>query len=606
MIETLAIGLSLALLLGIIMQRCRLSPLVGYLIAGIIVGSLVGTKWLEGLVPGETVHEMVENFSHIGVVLLLFGVGLQFHIKDLLAVQRVAVPGAIVCMVARALLGAVFYYWLAGETTWVAALMFGACMCISSTVVLTRVLEDNKILSTPSGHTALGWLVVEDIFTIVLLVLLPVFFEGKALGPALGWLAMRLVGLILVVLFLSKWVITPTLRFVSRIANGELFTLSVLVLALGIAVLSSAAFGISLEFGAFLSGMVVGQGKFSARAASDALPMRDAFAVLFFVSVGMGFDWQGLWEQWPIALSAVLLTLFAKPIVAYIVVRFLKQSSRMALLVSTSLSQVGEFSFILASLIESKYELLPHSAVNVITGTAIISIVLNASLYRYVPRLIKYFEDRGIGVRRPTGELPEPAAGSNRVIIVGYGPCGKTLADILSKYKGVEVVVIEMNIDTVARLNDEGVPALHGDARQRTILTLAGVEQASAIIITSVAAPTAEITATAHSLVPGIAVMAYTAYSRSAYALRKELPDDDRHSLFFSGEEEVALAMTRELLKHCGLNETQVERELHQARTNFELSNQTPEPQQRVHKQGKFLTKLFHDGRKRGRGKMQN
>lgn len=590
MIETLAVSLSLALMLGIIMQKCRLSPLVGYLIAGIVVNSLAGDS-RTGI---KVDTDMVNDFSHIGVVLLLFGVGLQFHIKDLLAVQSVAVPGALGCMIARAVLGAVFFYWLAGDTTWVASLLFGACMCISSTVVLTRVLDDNKILSTPSGHTALGWLVVEDIFTIILLVLLPVFFKGDALGPALGWLAVKLVGLVLVVLFLNKWVISRALSYVSRIANGELFTLSVLVIALGIAVLSSKAFGISLEFGAFLSGMVVGQGKFSARAASDALPMRDAFAVLFFVSVGMGFNWTELLKHWELALSALLLTLFAKPLVAYIIVRLRHQPSRMALYVSTSLSQIGEFSFILASLLDSEYHLLSPSVVNVITGTAIISIILNSTLYRFVPRLVKFFEERDIGTEHATAKSPAPSSGKNRVIIVGYGPCGKTLADILSEYKNVEVVVIEMNVDTVVHLNEEGIYAIHGDARQRTILNLAGVEQANAIIITSVAAPTAEITAAARGLVPGIAIMAYTAYSRSAYALRKELSVNDHHSLFFSGEEEVAIAMSRELLKNCGLNDAQIERELHRVRDNFEISNRAPSHAPRSRKQKNFIKRLFH------------
>ncbi len=555
MISTLAIGLSLALVLGILAQKLKLSPIVGYLVAGI----LAAQPWWGMPVKGEVVDE----FSHIGVVLLLFGVGLQFHFKDLLAVQRVAVPGSVVCMLVRAAMGAVFYYWLAPEATWMSASLFGACMCVSSTVVLTRVLADNKVLQTPAGHTALGWLVVEDIFTIVLLVLLPVIFAGQALLPALGWMTLKLTLLILCVAFLGRYIIEKTLTYVSRSTSDELFTLAVLVIALGIAVLSSHVFNASLEFGAFLSGMVVGQSKFSARAAGDALPMRDAFAVLFFVSVGMGFDAAGLLEYWPLALSAILLTLIAKPVAAYIVIRLLKRPSRMALVVAASLSQVGEFSFILASLIAGQYGLLPPSAVNVITGCAIVTITLNAALYRFVPRLVKFFEDRGIGAAAASGAVPAPAEDRHRVILVGYGPCGQILGHILADYD-VEIVVLEMNIDTVNRLVEAGVPALHGDARQRTILKLAGAEKAKAIIITSSAAPAGEIASAVRGLNPSISIMAYTTYTRNAQALRRSGAES-----VFSGEEEVALSMTGALLRGLGATEEQVARERAAARTRF-------------------------------------
>ena len=562
MIFTLAIGLTLALILGVLAQKLQLSPLVGYLLAGI----LAAQPWWGVPVEGH----VVEEFSHIGVVLLLFGVGLQFHFKDLLAVQKVAVPGATVCMVSRAALGALFYYWLVDDASWVGAIMFGTCMCVSSTVVLTRVLADNKVLQTPAGHTALGWLVVEDIFTIVLLVLLPVFFGGQELLPALGWMALKLTLLILCVTFVGRLVIAKVLTYVSRSTSDELFTLAVLVFALGIAVLSAQVFNASLEFGAFLSGMVVGQSKFASRAASDALPMRDAFAVLFFVSVGMGFDALGLLEHWQLALSAILLTLLAKPLVAYIVIRLLRRPSRMALIVSTSLSQVGEFSFILAALIAGTYGLLPAYAVNVITGTAIITITLNAALYRFVPKLVKVFEDRGIGMEGSDQHIPAPTEDRHRVIVVGYGPCGEILSHILAEYD-VEVVVIEMNVDTVTRLQQQGIIALHGDARLRPILRMAGVEEARAIIITSSAAPAKEIAQAAKGINPGISIMAYTTYIRNAKALRH-----DGAESVFSGEEEVALSMTSSLLRGLGAPEEQVARECRAARER--LAGELPQP----------------------------
>lgn len=569
MIFTLAIGLTLALVLGMLAQKLQLSPLVGYLLAGI----LAAQSWWGVLVGGHVVEgHVVEEFSHIGVVLLLFGVGLQFHFKDLLAVQKVAVPGATVCMISRAVLGALFYYWIVDDATWVGATLFGICMCVSSTVVLTRVLADNKVLQTPAGHTALGWLVVEDIFTIVLLVLLPVLFgdSGQSLGAALGWMAVKLTLLILCVTYAGRTIIPRVLNYVSRSTSDELFTLTVLVLALGIAVLSSEVFNASLEFGAFLSGMVVGQSKFASRAASDALPMRDAFAVLFFVSVGMGFDAMGLLEHWPLALSAILLTLLAKPLVAYIVIRLLHRPSRMALIVSASLSQVGEFSFILAALIAGTYKLLPDYAVNVITGTAIITITLNAALYRFVPKLVTVFEDRGIGMEGADQQIPAPVEDRHRVIVVGYGPCGQILTDILIKYH-VEVVVIEMNVDTVTRLKEQGILALNGDARLRPILRMAGVEEAQAIIITSSAAPAKDIAAAARSMNPKIGIMAYTTYIRNAQALRK-----DGAETVFSGEEEVALSMTKRLLLGMGAPDEQVNRECESARRR--LTGEDPIP----------------------------
>ena len=562
MIFTLAIGLTLALILGVLAQKLQLSPLVGYLLAGI----LAARPWWGVPVEGH----VVEEFSHIGVVLLLFGVGLQFHFKDLLAVQKVAVPGATVCMISRAALGALFYYWLVDDASWVGATMFGTCMCISSTVVLTRVLADNKVLQTPAGHTALGWLVVEDIFTIILLVLLPVFFGGQELLPALGWMALKLTLLILCVTFVGRMVIAKVLTYVSRSTSDELFTLAVLVFALGIAVLSAQVFNASLEFGAFLSGMVVGQSKFASRAASDALPMRDAFAVLFFVSVGMGFDAMGLLEHWQLALSAIMLTLLAKPLVAYIVIRLLRRPSRMALIVSTSLSQVGEFSFILAALIAGTYGLLPGYAVNVITGTAIITITINAALYRFVPKLVKAFEDRGIGMEQSDQSIPIPTEDRHRVIVVGYGPCGEILSNILADYD-IEVVVIEMNVDTVTRLQQQGIIALHGDARLRPILRMAGGEKAQAIIITSSAAPAKEIASAAKGINPAISIMAYTTYIRSAKALRQ-----DGAESVFSGEEEVALSMTSSLLRGLGATEEQVARERRAARER--LAGETPQP----------------------------
>ena len=548
MIFTLVIGLSLALVLGMLAQQLRLSPLVGYLVAGM----LAAQPWW-----GEPVDaHVVEDFSHIGVVLLLFGVGLQFHLKDLLAVQRVAVPGALVCMFTVTVLGMLAFHSLGmGNVAWVNSLMFGLCVCVSSTVVLTRVLGDNRVLPTPAGHTALGWLVVEDMFTIVLLVLMPAIFGGQELVPALGMMALKLTLLVVVVALFRRKVIKQVLTYISRHCSDELFTLAVLVCALGIAVLSASVFNASMEFGAFLSGMVVGQSKFASRAASDALPMRDAFAVLFFVSVGMGFHIGGLLEYWPLALATLGICMLAKPLVAAIMVRVMGKPMRLSLMVGGSLSQIGEFSFILATLIASTYHLLPMEAVNVITGVAIVSITLNAALYRFVPMLVHRLEERGIGMADSVNTVPDVEEDRYRIILVGYGPCGQLVDQVLRQHD-MYVVVLEMNIDTVNRLHQQGHAALHGDASNRTILRMAGVEKAKAIIISSPGAPAVQIAAAARSLNPHIRVVAHTNYIRIAQAVARS---GDAH--VFAGEAEVALAMSSHMLRTLGATEEHVARE---------------------------------------------
>lgn len=567
MIITLAIGLTLALLLGLLAQRLSLSPLVGYLAAGMIAA----LPW-----TGQTVDaDLVEEFSHIGVILLLFGVGLQFHFKDLLAVQKVAVPGSLFCMALSTVLGMLVFVWLGmGEHGWVNGLLYGLCICVSSTVVLTRVLTDNKIFHTPVGHTALGWLVCEDIFTIILLVLLPAVFSGGSLGSALMWMGLKLALLVGLMSVVFSRVITKTLTYISRSGSGELFTLAVLVCALGIAVVSSQIFNASMEFGAFLSGMIVGQSRFANRAASDALPMRDAFAVLFFVSVGLGFRVSGLITYWPLALATLGICFLMKPIGAFCIMRLLGKSVRLSAMVGGSLSQIGEFSFILATLIASTYHALPAEAANVITGVAIISIVLNAALYRFVPKLVAALEERGIGLP-PVGDtsaIPAPSENSDRVIVVGYGPTGQLLTETLRKFN-IEVVVIEMNIDTVNKLAELKIPALLGDARRRAILSAAGVEKAVGIAITAPAAPAQQISRAARALNPKIYVMAHTSYIREARSLKAEGVHDA-----FAGEAEVAFVMAAHVLHYHGATEEQISNMRKGARKRFFGGVAAPQP----------------------------
>lgn len=554
MLITLAIALGLALLLGMLAQRLKCSPLLGYLAAGILSGHLFGE---------QVDANMVAEFSHVGIILLLFGVGLQFHFKDLVAVRSIVVPGAVSSILLITSLGAIAYsiFGISGSHPF-SNIMYGLCICISSTVVLTRVLSDNHILHTATGHTALGWLVVEDIFTIMLLVLLPslVGMSSGSVGTQeliieLLWLIFKIGILLLLLIFGAGKLIPKMLGYVSRSSSSELFTLAVLVIALGIAVISAYVFNASMEFGAFISGMLVGQSRFSARAASEALPMRDAFAVLFFVSVGMGFHFGGILENWQLTVATAFICIIAKPLIAYSIMRLSNRTSRLSVGVAGSLSQIGEFSFILAALAAHQYKLLPVSAANVILGVAILSISINSIIYNFIPRLIDKLEARGIGVlhQKHPKSIPSPhASHRDRAIIVGYGPCGKMVTRILLENK-VDVVVLEMNIDTIKQLEREGIPAILGDARLERTLVMAGAEDSRAIIVTAAAAPAKIIAQAARNVNEHMRFVAHTTYMNDAKLLRKEGAES-----IFSGEEEVIVSMGSFMLSSFGMSDEKI------------------------------------------------
>jgi CPA2 family monovalent cation:H+ antiporter-2 len=342
LIFTLAGGLTAALLLGYITQRLGLSPIVGYLIAGTVVG-----PYTPGFVADTGV---AAQLAEIGVILLMFGVGLQFHIDELLAVRRVAIPGAVAQSAVATVLGATVARAMGWD--WPAAIVFGIALSVASTVVLIRVLADNRDLHTQTGHIAVGWLVVEDLFTVVALVLLrPLFGESDSpLVLTLGLTVVKVIALVGFTMAIGTRVIPRLLDHAAATRSRELFTLTVLVLALGIAVGSAQLFGVSMALGAFLAGLVVGRSEYSLRAASDALPMRDAFAVLFFVSVGMLLDPRSLLDNPGILAGSLAVVVVGKPVAALVVVRLLGYPFRTALAVAVALAQIGEFSFILASL----------------------------------------------------------------------------------------------------------------------------------------------------------------------------------------------------------------------------------------------------------------
>ena len=573
-ILTLTGGLTAALVLGLITQKMRLSPLVGYLVAGICVGPHV---------PGFVADpSTASQYAEIGIILLMFGVGLHFHLKDLLAVQRVALPGAAVQIATSVLLGAAVTHLFGWD--WKAGALFGMAISVASTVVLTRVLTDNRALHTPTGHVALGWLVVEDLFTILALVLLPPLLDtghadgGTSVWAALGVTLLKLGVLAGFTLVVGQRLIPWLLGFVARTGTRDLFTLAVLVLALGIAVGSAEFFGASMALGAFLGGMVVGQSDFSARAASEALPLRDAFAVLFFVSVGMLFDPSALLQTWPLALATLGLILVGKPAAALLVVLLLRRPLSQALGVAVALAQIGEFSFILAAL-GADYGVLPPEATNAIIAAAIVSITLNPLLYPRIPAILNRLRRHGLGLR-PLAPLegensaPEVPLDRQRAIVAGYGPTGRVLCRIL-RDNAIDVVVVEMNIDTVRALREAGEQVIHGDVAQAEVLVHAGLADADALIISSPSISARDVLRAARDVHPGIRMLAHTASLREARTLRAE-----EAVAVFSGEGEVALTMSMYLMRVFGATEEQMVREGRRIRA--ELDGPSPETAERT------------------------
>ncbi len=567
-LTTVAGSLGAALVLGYVTQRLGMSPIVGYLLAGIAVGPHT---------PGFVADlATAEQFAEIGVILLLFGVGLQFHFKELLAVWRVAVPGAVCQSAVATLLGCLVARYL--DWTWSAGLVFGLAISVASTVVLARVLADNNVLHTPTGHIAIGWLVVEDIFTVFLLVLLPMLFgpgaaESANLAGALGISLVKIAILVSVAFFVGGRVIPRLLSHVAATRSRELFTLTVLVLALGIAIGSSLLFGVSMALGAFLAGMVVRQSDFSLRAASDALPMRDAFAVLFFVSVGMLFDPAQLIREPGLVAATLGIILLGKPIAALAIVLLFGYLPRVALSVAIALAQIGEFSFLLAT-VGRNLGVLGESGANALVAAAIISISLNPLLYRLIEpldarakhgRLWRMLQRK---TRRPAqdvcGAHDTVVSSQDRAVVVGYGPTGSTVARLLRE-NGIEPVIIELNLDNLRKLRADGFACAYGDALQRETLKGAGVESAVALILSSAGMQgSEEVIRLSRELNPAIRIIARAGYLRDIPALKRAGADE-----VFSGEGEVALNMTEMILGHLGATPEQIDRERERIRSEL-------------------------------------
>lgn len=459
--------------------------------------------------------------------------------------------------------------------------MFGVAISVASTVVLTRVLADNRALHTPTGHIAIGWLIVEDLFTIVVLVLLPAIFGGGSEAQAGGavWKTLaigmlKLGGLIVFTFTIGQRVIPMLLGYVARTGSRELFTLSVLVLALGIAVGATKVFGASMALGAFLAGMIVGQSDFSARAASDALPMRDAFAVLFFVSVGMLFDPGAIREGWPLMLVTLGIVLIGKPLAALLVVLILKRPLQVALTIAVALAQIGEFSFILATLAVS-LKIMPAEVMNALVAGSILSITINPTLYQGIAPTVRWLEARQW--LRPASAAPaskpfKKDGAQDHVVVIGYGPVGRTVSRILID-NGIQPVVLDMNIDTVKKLTAEGRHAIYGDAVKVEILRHAELESAAGLIISSSTAEAAGIIKAARELNPNLRILTRANYLAESEALRKA-----GANAIFSNEGEVALSMADFLMEQLGATDEQIDRERDRVRKDLFNFNSPSKP----------------------------
>jgi CPA2 family monovalent cation:H+ antiporter-2 len=499
LLVNLSLSLVVALVLGLVTERLRLSPIVGYLCAGVALGPQT---------PGFVADaEMAQQFAEIGVVLLMFGVGLHFNRKDLWAVRKVAVPGAVAQITTATIFGCLAVASLGYGIS--QGIIIGVAISVASTVVLVRMLTDNDVLHTPQGHIAVGWLVLEDIFTVLVLVALPAFASfvngdgenQQSIATAIGMALLRMAVLSVIVLGAGKRLIPWLLELVAKTRSRELFTLAVLSLALSIAVASSYFFGVSMALGAFLAGMVVGQTNVSHQAAADALPMRDAFAVLFFVAVGMLLDFRAITTQ-PVLLAMLLAAiLLVKPITAFLIVWLLRHTFRSAITISFALAQVGEFSFLLAD--EAiRHNLLTHSAYSLLVACAIVTITLNPLLFRTIKPLERWLRRKpaiwrilskrseldGAGFNEQTKKKLAAAEVDDatpivRAVIAGYGPVGQTAMQLLRDF-GVETTVVDLNLDTVRNLVAEGKLAVYGDSTRRDILEAAGIGEAKYLLVT--------------------------------------------------------------------------------------------------------------------------
>lgn len=557
LITTIAAAFGFALILGFIAVRLKLPALVGYLIAGVVIGPAT---------PGFVADlELSRQLAEIGVMLLMFGVGLHFSLDDLLAVRRIALPGAVGQITVATALGvavATLWGWSFG-----AGIVFGLALSVASTVVLLRALESRGILESINGRIAVGWLVVEDLVMVLVLVLLPALSgwlgggTGHGVAQASGdrdllttlLLTLGKVSVFVVLMFVVGRRVFPWLLWqVGRTGSRELFTLCLIATAVGIAYGSAAIFGVSFALGAFFAGMVLRESALSRRAADESLPLRDAFSVLFFVSVGMLFD-PAMLIQAPVrVLVVVAIIIFGKTVAAFLLVLAFRYPLNTALTVSASLAQIGEFSFILVNL-GVAVNLLPVEGQSLILAGALISIALNPLVFSAIEPVQAWIRSRSKLARAmespgdPLAELPTTVDQdrlTGHIVLVGYGRVGRRIGEAVTE-KGVPMVVAEQNREIVERLREHGIPAVSGDASDPAVLIQAHVARARMLVIaipdTVRARKMIEI---ARALRPDVETVVRAHSDEEATLLLKEGAGQ-----VFMGELELALGMTRHVLE---------------------------------------------------------
>jgi CPA2 family monovalent cation:H+ antiporter-2 len=558
LITTIAAGLGLALLMGFLATKVGVPPLVGYLVAGIIAGPAT---------PGfvADVH-LTSQLAELGVMLMMFGVGLHFSLEDLMAVRRIAIPGAIVQIAGATAAGgavAVWWGWNLG-----AGLVFGLALSVASTVVLLRALEARGVLESLNGRIAVGWLVVEDLVVVLILVLLPALApvlggraveaapaDTESLGLALAATLAKVAGFVAFMLVVGRRILPRVLWSVARTGSRELFTLAVISAAVGVAYLSAELFSVSFALGAFFAGMMMRESALSHRAAEESLPFRDAFSVLFFVSVGMLFD-PAIVIQEPFKLLAVVaIVLIGKTVAAVALVLAFRYPVNTALTVGASLAQIGEFSFILAGLGLS-LGLLPPEGQSLILAGALISITLNPLVFAAIEPVQRWVRSRSSVARAlerrddPLAELPatvDVETLTGHVLLVGYGRVGTRIAEAMSERK-IPYVVAEANRESVERLRRRGIHAVTGDASAPEVLIQAHVARAGLLVIaTPDTVKVRKMVQIARTLNPKIEILLRTHSDEEAALLRQE-----KLGQVFMGEHELALAMTREVLSRVG------------------------------------------------------
>jgi CPA2 family monovalent cation:H+ antiporter-2 len=472
---------------GALAQRLRVSPLVGYLLAGILIGPFT---------PGFVADQKIaDQLAEIGVILLMFGVGLHFSLDDLLKVKAIAIPGAVVQIAVATALGmglAHFMGWSMG-----AGLVFGLALSVASTVVLLRALQERRLVETERGRIAVGWLIVEDIAMVLTLVLLPVaadVLKGSAtqnaglqalLLPLLFTLG-KIAAFVVVMLIIGKRVIPWIMHYVAHTGSRELFRLAVLAIALGVAYGAATLFDVSFALGAFFAGMILAESELSQRAAQETLPLRDAFAVLFFVSVGMLFDPTILWREPLPVIATLLIIVLGKSIAAYMIVRLFRHPVPTALTILASLAQIGEFSFILAGLGVS-LALLPERGRDLVLAGAILSILLNPIFFAMLDRYLARLEARRAKTQQPAAPTParEPIPRTqlqNHVVLIGYGRVGRFIGNRLMG-ADIPLLVIDTEVNSLAPLNQRGIETIVGNVGDKNVLAAANLPAARCLLV---------------------------------------------------------------------------------------------------------------------------